>query len=379
MKRIVITYIPLKHFTYFQYLIFGFYQWSKKGEIEFIINPEKVYDRVFYRFYRLYRLVRKYGKHDRKQKRNNYLLRGYYQDHDVRIYFTYDIADNPHYYDLEVLKSVDLYFKAQCPIEFKETGFELTPEVVLPYSPGIFKYINKIYPSMIAPGFGVNNIFSYKQLNHGYQEMFLPEIKKAKSIMCYFGNSLGPKEFLSEEPDSYLKESHILAFFKGKISHPNVKREKAAKLISEILVDSDARVVHEGNCDTDYFEKDSKFFIPLKDFPLHISKFRYNLNISGHRLSIPFRFIHSFSVGTAIITDKLKLKWYLPFGPEVHESVEMGYLPTEQINWKEFRQDLLKLPVIDPNQVLKEFQNKWTPEAFAGYIIETCKSKIQIS
>lgn len=376
MGKLVITEIPLKYFYYFQYLIYGFNLQAKNGQIDFKIKPSTLSDWVFFRFYMLYRILIKYCKYFREKEKNSYLMKGYYWENEKIIHFCYDIADSPHYYDLETLKSVNLYFKAQCPIEFKKTGFELTPEAILPYTPGIFSYIGKIYPSMLGPGFRVNNIFSYYKLNKGYKGMFLSEMEKDKSLMCYFGNSLGNKEVYSENPNLYTRESHILGFFKDKVTHPNVKRGIAAKLISEILPDSDARVIHEGNCDFGNRPGQNHLFISLKDFPQHISRFKYNLNISGHRLSIPYRFIHSFTVGTAIITDKLKLKWYLPFGPEVHETVEMGYLPVEQVNWDGFKQDLINLPRVDSNQILDEFYKKWSPEAFAGYIINTCKKQI---
>lgn len=49
--------------------------------------------------------------------------------------------------------------------------------------------------------------------------------------------------------------------------------------------------------------------IPLRDFCAHIAKFEYNVNVSGYRMSIPSRFIESMMVGTAIITDRLKVNW----------------------------------------------------------------------
>ena len=98
--------------------------------------------------------------------------------------------------------------------------------------------------------------------------------------------------------------------------------------------------------------------------------FQYNLNISGYGMSIPNRFIESFLVGTAIVTDRLSLKWYRPFGPEVVETVPMGYLPMGKVDWTQFERDIKNLPDIDKGAVLKAFNEKWHPRKVAEYIID---------
>ncbi|MEI8273740.1 MAG: hypothetical protein WCG08_14070, partial [Paludibacter sp.] len=378
MKKIVISEIPLKNFYYFQYLIYGFKILEKKNKIEFKIKPLNYFDLFFLRFYFIFQFLYKFNKNFRKRQIDSHLMKGYYEENNKIIHFCYEAADSPHFYDIDVLRNVDLYFKAQCPIEFKKTGFELTPEVFLLYSEDIFKYINKIKPSMLAPGFGVKNIFSYNKLTKGYKDMFVPIINKKQIIMSYFGSSKGPKEVYSDKPDLFSKESHILGFYKDKLSHPNIKRGLASKIIAKIVPNSDVRILIDANYDVGFNPKKSPLYISMKDFPQHISEFNYNLNISGNRLSIPWRFVHSFTVGTAIITDKLKIKWYLPFETEVQETVEMGYLPVDQVNWEVFKSDILNLPTVDSNQIIDSFHKKWSPEVFAEYIIKTCKNKIDL-
>jgi len=227
---------------------------------------------------------------------------------------------------------------------------------------------------MLGPSLRSNSIFSYKKLKKGYSNLFVSNIEKKNYLMCYFGNSKGPQVNITSNPNLYNKEADILGFFKGKITHPNVKRGIAAKLISEISINSDCRIINDGNYDLQGKPSNQHLFIPLRDYKHHISKFKYNLNISGHRLSIPFRFIYSFIVGTAIITDKLKVKWYRPFNKEVVETVEMGYLPIEKVDWIKFKENVSNLPDVSFKEVQSEFNSKWSPIAFTSYVIKSCQN-----
>jgi len=248
----------------------------------------------------------------------------------------------------------------------------LTENVILPYIPETLTYKKKIKPSMLGPGFRISNIFSYRDLNREYEKLLNSNVKKTGILMCYFGNSKGPKPVYNENPDLYNNDSDIIAHFNDKIVHPNEKRAIAAKMISEMGEFYDGRVLNEGYSDSSDLISNSHLFIPLEKYSAHIARFRYNLNISGNRMSIPFRFILSFAVGTAIITDKLAVKWYKPFGKEVVETIEMGYLKPDQVNWDKFAELIKNPPEITKEEVKKEFLEKWTPEAFASYIVDSC-------
>ena len=91
-------------------------------------------------------------------------------------------------------------------------------------------------------------------------------------------------------------------------------------------------------------------------------------------MSIPNRFMESFIVGTAIITDKLAVKWYLPFDEEVVETVEMGYIPQEKVDWKKAKEDLVNLPDISKEKVLELYEKKWAPIPVARYLVTTVLS-----
>ena len=88
-------------------------------------------------------------------------------------------------------------------------------------------------------------------------------------------------------------------------------------------------------------------------------------------MSIPNRFIESFLVGTAIMTDKLAIKWYKPFGKEVIETVPMGYLLNDKVDWSQFETDIQNLPTVSKEDVIKEYNDKWEPRVVAKYIIDT--------
>lgn len=132
----------------------------------------------------------------------------------------------------------------------------------------------------------------------------------------------------------------------------------------------DARLINESNSDNGKKVSHPELVVPLEKFCDHIANFEYNLNISGYRLSIPNRFIESFVAGTAILTDKLALKWYKPFGKEVVETVPMGYLLNEKVNWEEFKKDVHNLPAVSKEVILEEFEEKWAPKIVAQYIIK---------
>jgi hypothetical protein len=194
---------------------------------------------------------------------------------------------------------------------------------------------------------------------------------KTKILMCYFGNSAGPVTTENVISPDWDWEADIIGYYKGKLNHPNEKRYLATKILQSLGSSYDGRLITEGHSDTGKSVTHDDLIVPLKDFCDYVSHFQYNLNISGYRMSIPNRFIESFLVGTAIMTDKLAVKWYKPFDKEVIETVEMGYLPKDQVNWTQFKEDILYLPNIKTEDIINEFNKKWEPSVVANYIIHT--------
>ena len=237
--------------------------------------------------------------------------------------FTIDSADAPYLFDSKKLNKVDIYFKMQCPIDLKLAGFYITDLIMIPWCDhehedcglklterGKRKTIsldgkNNIRPLMVGPR-QLSKGTSYDCLKAGYDNYLKGRnIEKAKNIMCYFGNALGPKPEANPIPD-YDWEADIMGFYGESVNHPNEKRENVAKYIAR-LNSSDARVISTANADSHIVEN-KNLIIPLEKFCKHIAAFKYNANVSGYRLSMPSRFIESFMVGTSVITDKLAIK-----------------------------------------------------------------------
>jgi hypothetical protein len=377
MTRVIIKRVPLKYFYYFQWFILGLYFLSSGDEIKVSLKPTKISERFFLRFYSLYLGLRKYIKWFRKSEKEEYCLEGVIRSGGKSINFCYDIADCPYYFNTDLLNRTDLYFKAQCPNEIEIDGFPLTPSIRIPYDEKVFANKEKIRPSMLGPSCRSDNMYSFRRLRKGFKSIMNHGEKKDGILMCYFGNSMGPKPTFPEKPDLYNRESDILGFFIDEISHPNEKRAVATKMIVGSGEGFDGRLINDGHFGSDGKPTNAHLFIPLSEYAAHISKYKYNLNISGNRLSIPNRFIYSFAVGTAILTDKLQVKWYRSFGKEVIETTEMGYLKSDQVDWQSFMRTINKLPDIQPDEVLREFHNKWHPEKFARYVVDTCLERLK--
>ena len=379
VPKVYITSIPYNFRSYYLWLLFGLYELNKRGEIKLSFRKMTFEDRLIHK-------SESFREHDKKFRHffnlqeepaysySSYCLQGFVIYNHRKIKFCYDIADSPFSFDINLLHSVDYYFKAQCPKEISSNGFPLTSKVFIPYHPDVLTYQSKIHASMIGPRCLCNcSIFKYERMKAAYQIMINDKSSvKDGILMCYFGNARGPIPVIPHDIPDYNSESEIMGYFKEKINHPNEKRAIIAQMISEKGKGYDARIINPGNSDTLNNSLERKdLTIPLNEFCKHISRFQYNLNISGYRNSIPNRFIESFAVGTAILTDKLHIKWYLPFDEEVIESTEMGYLPISEVNWDKVKQDISTLPPVNEQQVLNAYNKKWAPTAFAKYIIHT--------
>ena len=188
--------------------------------------------------------------------------------------------------------------------------------------------------------------------------------------MAYFGSTDAVKGSNKQTNYDLDWEPDLIAFLKKyNSSHPNEKRAKAVELINGMGENYDGRLIHELVNGREVVHRD--LIVPLVDFCDFIGQFEYNLNISGYRLSIPNRFIESFISGTAILTDKLQVKWYKPFENEVIETVEMGYLPHDDVDWDKFKEDMSNLPAVNKDDILKAYNEKWSPKAFAKYVVNT--------
>ena len=306
--------------------------------------------------------------------------------------FCIDSADSPFLFSMYDLVTRDCYFKIQCPKSFSSDGFLIAPGYVIPWCQhehrdahlrltdrggrgvisNFMQYTHKIFPLMLGPRY-LSKSNNHKVLKIRY-EKYLQSVKleKEKLLMCYFGDAKGPHKnnSITWERADFDNERDLMGVLKTGETHPNEKRRKASEIISQTIKDSDARVISMGAADSK--ERVVVAEIPYEHFADHVSKFCYNMNVSGYRLSIPNRFIESFMVGTSIVTDRLAVKWYLPFSEnEVIETVPMGYLRDDDIAWSEFIEQLRQLYPNNPRLVCEDFAAKWAPEVVAKYILQT--------
>lgn len=322
---------------------------------------------------------------------DSYTMEGYVEKEGKRRTFCIDSDDSPHCYDGQLLDNVDIYFKTQCPKEIDiEKGFRLTDDVYLPYCdhrhvnpklsltargeriplPNLKQNIHKIRPSVV--GFRrLADGNSYSALRNGFDSYRKGILQKAnKKLMCYFGNAQGPIPMHDLHGPDYESDGFIMGAF-PQLHHPNEKRAIIADIIGQLGEQYDARVISQQATNDKQAVKRTDLIIPIEDFCAHISNFQYNCNVSGLRMSMPNRFMESFIVGTAIVTDKLAVKWYLPFEEEVVELEEMGYLPKDSVNWNRVTQQIKALPEISKETVNKHFEEKWAPVPVARYLVKT--------
>ena len=373
MKKVIIKSIPIQFNGNYQWLLLGLYELSKNKAINLCFKLP-LYQAVYYfllnKYLRklFYRLIIRF----RLLQFENYIMELNVAIDNAIKKAVFDIADSPFEFNTKHLHDCDYYYKMQCPKDINSIGFRLTDQVYIPYLQEVILYNDKIKPSKVGPRMMSWSI-QYKELKKSYNHYISNAVgNRDKVLMCYFGGAKGPvPKFNKESKLNFDDEGVIMGHFSGEVHHPNEKRFRLYKLIKKLGIMYDARVIDKtGVIDEEiYLQKDE--IIPLNQFTKHISNFQYNLNISGYRLSIPNRFIESFMVGTAIVTDKLSVKWYRDFDQEVVELPEMGYLPENEVDWEEISKRIASLKPIDSTQVMKSYNEKWSPTAFAEYFINT--------
>lgn len=375
---------------YFQIFILGLYELERLGEIKLKFRCD-----WFYRISTILPDLPHIGGIMHQLAvfflKDSYNMEGYVEQNCIRHTFCIDSADSPYIFDGEALNKKDIYFKMQCPKEIDiQKGFRLTDDVYIPYCDHRHidtklklteigermsldltpQLVGKIKPCVI--GFRrLADGNSYVSLRNGWENYRNGALKEAtKKAMCYFGNAFCPSNQKGSKLD-FDNDKSIFNYYSN-LHHPNEKRAKVAEIMESLGNEYDSRLINGGTISHPI--PHSELVIPIEDFCAHISNFQYNYNVSGYRMSIPNRFMESFIVGTAIITDKLAVKWYLPFEDEVVETVEMGYLPQDQVDWNKVKQDLINLPDIPKEKVLAQYERKWAPTPVARYLVTTVLS-----
>ncbi|MBQ6777468.1 MAG: hypothetical protein IJP52_04070 [Paludibacteraceae bacterium] len=374
----------------FQIFILGLYELERLGEIKLKFRCDWFYrlSTILPDWPHLGGVMHQLALHFLE---DTYTMEGYVKKDGDRHAFCIDCCDSPAGIDGDLLKKVKVYFKMQCPKVIDiEKGFRLADDVYSPFYDYQHKDkklkvrqigerlplhldkndIIKIKPCVV--GFRrLSDGNSYTALSNGWENYKNDAVKQAKrKVMCYYGNACGPRENMNT-PIDWNSESNIMGMCPS-LNHPNEKRARVAQIMQSLGDAYDARIINSGTMEKPQNHTD--LIIPIEKFCAHISNFQYNYNVSGYRMSIPNRFMESFIVGTAIITDKLAVKWYLPFDEEVVETVEMGYIPQDQVNWEKVKEDLVNLPNISKDKVLAQYEKKWAPIPVARYLVATVLS-----
>lgn len=403
------THVPIRN-SYYQWFLYGFLELERQGKIR-IKYRLGLFERASFIWSLRYLFLFARGLKSFIADKFNIggeieedsIFRGYVVIDGTKKSFCIDSADGPFMFSSRQLKKQHLYFKMQCPREIDEKGF-LIGNIWVPYCDRKFKYRivrwlypdrargwaqrhsqrldctrdvltykNKIRPLMV----GVRKLAltnSYADLKSSYENLKSSRsVDKTQKAMCYFGNSMGPVPVRGLKEINYHSEEQFVGKFEDRINHPNEKRSKVADILNSLGDGYDGRVIIQGASDEQRMERRDDLVVPLKDFSSFVAQFAYNINISGYRMSIPNRFIDSFVSGTAIATDNLHVKWYHPFGKEVVEIGEMGYLPNEEVDYDAVREKLKNLPSVSKEEVIDNYEKYWTPTKVCEYIISELK------
>ena len=375
---------------YYQWFVYGLQLLAKEGKIRLKFQvpfSQRLLLNKYAAFFvrcqnKIKRIVGRQVEHKTKAYFRGEVING-----DLKHSFCIDSADSPNMFSGKLLKECDVYFKLQCPKIFSDKGFLMGNQYIQFFDsefenpadegkqkakrklcPEVYEYQYKIKPVMVGPR-SMGQTWSFYELDAAYKNLLSARsVKQTGKAMCYFGNAAGPvpTEHVTE-PD-WDWESDILGYYGDKMNHPNEKRAKVADIMQSLGDGYDARVINRGCSDTGAVSN-QELIIPLKDFSKHVAKFQYNVNISGYRMSIPARFIDSFVCGTAIATDNLHVRWYHPFGDEVTEIGEMGYLPDSEVDYSEVKEKLKKLKPVNKEYVIEQYEKYWAPDKVAQYII----------
>ena len=395
-KPIVVLTDLSNRINYYQWFVYGFQLLAKEGKIELkyhvpasqrlmVCNHSSFFVRCLNKLKRVMG-----GQVEHKTKA---YFKGYIEQDGVKRYFCLDSADSPNMFNGKLLEEVDAYFKLQCPKSITEKGFQIGNEY-LPFfdsefvnpadegkqrsrrklCPNAVKCAEKIKPLMIGPR-SMGRTCSFKELDSSYRNLLSARpVKQTGKAMCYFGNAAGPVPSKNVADPDWDWESDIMGYYGDKMNHPNEKRAKVADILESLGGGYDARIISRGNSDTGVITNQD-LVIPLRDFSKHVAKFQYNINVSGYRMSIPARFIDSFVCGTAIATDNLHVRWYHPFGNEVTEIGEMGYLPDAEVDYEAIKEKLQNLKPVNKEYVIGQYEKYWAPKKVAEYIVKTMFEK----
>jgi hypothetical protein len=380
MRPIVtISTMPIRNRGYFEWLYTGLQLLEQQGKIE--LRHEGSGLDLFLR-----RHPRLWGKFDQSFPQasmmlfpvDHFAMAGRVEMGGRSMRFAYDVTDSPFTYALAHLERSDLYFKTQCPVSFEAEGYPLSSTVRVPYHPEVLLLQERIRPAM-STGAITSTLDLKRNLKVLETNRSIPAEKKRLRIFASFGGDRGPPSWKENDsfpaPHNYHNERTIVTRYGEAIQHPNEKRAELVRILRRWGVpDVDGRI---------WSSKDPEIQGDALEWNVYLKTVAasvFNINVSGFRRSLPFRFLDSFQVGCGIATDTIGTRWYQPFDSdlEVVEIGDLGYEAKDSIDWTVVENRLRKIyDAIDldrnrSDEIRQLFATKWHPRCLATYFVQQC-------
>lgn len=301
----------------------------------------------------------------------NVIITGTLQQGGKTARFVFDASDSPYFFLTDELADCDVYFKCQCPAEWSPAGFRLAKDAIVPWHPDVLHYQHKIRPAMLG-----RPLSRRLQLRENLRVLADWQArgagKKDVVFFAYFGTD--------KVPGTRGLEGVLQSRFAGRIGHPNPKRGVLVEgLRSRYASAADARIIQ-----TDHAERRGAKLADAS-FSTLAARSWHNLNLSGFRRSLPFRFCDSFLLRACVPTDELAVQWYRPLeaGTEYVDLGAMGYEPEQDVDWDRVWAQLDALQSESDGRreerarhIASRFEQLWHPRAFARYLVDELTNKL---
>lgn len=364
---VVILSAPARTQAYYDWLFTGMGILHNKGKVR-VRHDGHAWDKLLRVHPRVMDAVRRISPSfvDFVSPIDNICLTGRVEQGDKVATFALDIADAPFNYALGLLEAVDVYFKCQCPIRFEPGGFPLNKHIRIPYHPDVFTFQHKIRPAMLGRPLGRSTSLRKNLPVLRQWEAAATNCSKDIRLFASFASDYGiaPRGAGSPlpAPHNYESETTLLARWGNQIHHPNFKRERVVQMLRSMdKSDVNARISRSANPAV------KGDMLSRAEYMQMLGRSIINVNVSGFRRSIPFRFMDTFLTGGTVATDTLAVRWYRGFEEEteVYEIGDLGYEREEDVNWNGVKQRLEELYDCAGRRkdkvktVLDLYQKKW--------------------
>ena len=370
--RLILDDIHFPLMEYYDWLATGLWMLQERGEIEVEIRTTRT-TAPFQLHSKAYPALRKaFPKLTAALARGvSGIILGHLEAGVKKVTFAYDVSDSPYAIQPDLLLERDLYFKAQCPSSFDPRGFPMARGAFVPYHPDVLTYQDRIIPTML--GRPLSRTLSRRgnaQVLHKWLELL--QTPKDVNLFAFFGTDRGTGMGGPEQV--------VLNRFAGLVEHPNPKRGLLVEgLRQRYTTGVDARILDT----THPARRGAK--MSDDEFPFAVGRTWHNINVSGLRRSLPFRFVDSFLVGAAVPTDELAVRWYAPFEPgtDVIDLGPMGYELEQNVDWPRIWQAFDGLMTESQatredrrRRIAERFQRLWHPQALARHVVDSCLRKL---